>query len=114
VHSILAANRQAGAVVLWNSGDPDEAFINFWVLDYRGAWLNESQSARVFTVLAYRDVRDRGSWTPGGPQELCDLIPELAAPVSVYTQDSGLAAQLSELCPTAPVTVLTEPPPGLG
>jgi hypothetical protein len=111
VNVILAANRDAGTVVLWNSGNPDEAFINFWVLDYRGAALGESHMARVFTVLAYRDLRDHGSFTPGDPQRLCDLAPELTAPVSVYTQDAGLAAQVSKLCPTAGVKVHTEPPP---
>ncbi len=109
---ILAANRDTGTVLLWNSGDPDEAFINFWVLDYRGAWLNESQSARVFTVLAYRDLRDRGASTAGSAQQLCDLAPELAAPVTVYTQDASLAAQVAALCPAAQVTVRNAAPPG--
>ncbi len=71
---ILAANRVDGSVVLWNSGDPDEAFINFWVLDYRGAWVGESHTARVVTVLAYRDLRDHGSWTfhqPDGSRDDC-------------------------------------------
>lgn len=112
VKVILAANREDGSVVLWNSGDPDEAFINFWVLDYRGAALGDSHAARVFTVLAYRDLRDHDSWTPGDAQGLCDLVPTLRAPVSVYTQDSGLAAQVSTLCPTLEVTVLNEAPPG--
>jgi len=112
VKIILAANRDAGAVVLWTSGNPDEAFINFWVLDYRGAALGESHTARVFTVLAYRDLRDHGSFTPGDTQQLCDLVPELTAPVAVYTEDSALAAKLSALCPAANVTVRTETPPG--
>jgi hypothetical protein len=112
VNVILAANKESGTVVLWNSGDPDEAFINFWVLDYRGAWVGESHAARVVTVLAYRDLRDHGSWTPGGAQALCDLVPEVAAPVTVYTRDASLVTQVAALCPTATVTVRTDVPPG--
>lgn len=109
---ILAADKQDGSVVLWNSGDPDEAFINFWELDFRGSGLEGTHNARVFTVLAYRDLRDHGSFQPAQPQQLCDVAADLTPPVTVYTQDSGLAATITALCPTAGITVRNEPPPG--
>ena len=109
---ILEANKQDGTVLLWDSGDPDEAFINFWLLDYRGAAVGENQTLRVFTVVAYRDLRDHGSYAPGTAQELCNVRAEIDGAVTVYTANSELEAELAKDCPAADVVVRNEPPPG--
>jgi len=106
VRTILANTTDDRSVVLWNSDDPAEAFINFWVLDFNGSEIGASGVLRNFTVSSYRELRDRGSYTAQPVDELCAVIAELPTPVTVYTADADLESQLDGLCPGVDATVV--------
>ena len=106
VRTILANTTDDRSVVLWNSDDPAEAFINFWVLEFNVSEIGASAVLRNFTVSSYRELRDRGSYTAPPVDELCAVIAELPTPVTVFTADADLESQLDGLCRGVDATVV--------
>ena len=110
VDTILAHSNSS--TVLWDSGDPDEAFINFWLLEFNGGDSGHNGSLlRNFSVFGYRELRDTGTYTVGELQQLCDVAGALPPPVAVYTADPDLREAVAGLCPLANATVLVEASP---
>ncbi len=110
VRTVLAAQKQDRPVVLWNSGNADEPFINFWLLDYSGAAPSGDVDARIFSVTGYRDFRDTGSYTVPRLFVLCAVVAGIGGTALVYSQDTNLQSDLASECPAANVTVTPLPP----
>jgi len=106
VRTILANTADDRSVVLWDSGDPAEAFINFWLLDFNGSGVNGSNVLREFTVRGYRELRDRGSYAVPSLDTLCLVIGELPTPATVYTTDPQLESHLEAQCPGADAVIV--------
>lgn len=95
--------------LLWNSGEPDEAYINFWLLDFEGAAPGEDVDLRLFSISAYRQYRDTGSYTPpAGTDRLCVNLVHLRGPIVVHTTDPALEAAVTAACPLSFVTFRLE------
>ena len=91
--------------IYYRSGEPDEAFINFWLVDFGKGAISGDGALRDFAVAGYRELRDTGSYNPVSLDELCLLLPRLEPDATVYTADEGLRAQISETCSAPHTTV---------
>jgi hypothetical protein len=94
--------------LLWDTGDPDEAIINFWLLGFSGGDAGKPGTLREFTLRGYRELRDAGTFDPGDSATLCAVARELEPPVVVHTADTHLSTELAASCPNLKVTVLVD------
>ncbi|MGL4340109.1 MAG: hypothetical protein ACRCSP_06785, partial [Rhodoglobus sp.] len=104
---ILANSDPSDPGILWASGEPDEAFIDFWIALKLGGELGADSAGysdgdptlRGFAFAAYRQYRDTGSWMTPPVGQLCDVIQAIGGSVRVVTADPELEQSLNELCP---------------
>ena len=94
--------------ILWDSTDPDEAMINFWILEFTGGDRDTGGPLREFALRGYRELRDTGDYEPGDVAELCAVASELEPPVFIHTADPQLSSALTTACPSLNVTVLVD------
>ena len=86
--------------ILWDSGEPDEAYINYWLVA-----LGPNQTLSSSAIDGYRELRDTGSFTPPALDQLCLLLPVLGAGGTVYTSSAGSADRVREACNSPETTV---------
>jgi hypothetical protein len=101
---ILANSDLADPGILWNSGEPDEAFANFWIAlklggEYGPTSANGNLALRGFAFTSYQQYRDTGAWVTPPVGQLCDVVGAIGGPVRVITVDAGLAASIQKTCP---------------
>lgn len=99
--------------LLWDSRNPDEAMINYWVLDFRGSGVTGAPEARSVTAIAYRKFHDLGSTQPESTGRLCVLGEHLDGPLVAYTDDPTLETRVAEACGGLAITVVHGPVPDL-
>ena len=86
--------------ILWQSGDPLEGTINFWVWQL---WANSMTDDFPLRTAAY------GLYDHDSVGDLCDILDYMRAPaVTIETQSTTLAADLDATCPTEASTVTVE------
>ena len=108
VAKILRYSQEDRRDLLWDTTDPDEAIVNFWILEFSGGDREAAGALRDFTLRGYRELRDTGSYHTGGIAELCTVARELEPPVYIHTADAQLSAELAGSCPGLKVTVLVD------
>lgn len=85
--------------VLYRTTQQDEAFINFWLIDFGAGGVGEDPLLRRFAVDGYRELRDTGEYTPPSIEELCSVAGLLGEdPIVVTSEDRAkrdIAAQCS-------------------
>lgn len=99
VHRILDLHDRGRITVLWDSGVPDEAIINFWLLELGDGQSDDGQLARSFTYAGYREFRDTGSYTVPPIGTLCTVLAELPREPLIITADPSLEHALTAQCP---------------
>ncbi len=98
-------------IVQWGMDSPDEAFVNFWALEFKGTAPNTpGNHGRVYTVAAYRELRDTGTFVTPPAETLCRLIATLDDSATVHTRDLTLADALAATCPEIDVDVIVDAP----
>ena len=105
VEKILRYSRDDRRDLLWATDDPDEAIINFWILEFSGGDTDGDEVLRDFALRGYRELRDTGVAPTGEVSELCAVAARLEPPVYVHTADAELASTLGSACPEVKVTV---------
>ncbi len=85
--------------ILWQSGDPLEGTINFWVWQL---WANSITGDFELRTAAY------GLYDHDDIDDLCRIIGYMDATVVVETQDATLVDQLHDACPTLAPNVRVE------
>lgn len=96
---IIALSRPGRLGILWKSGDPDEAMIDFWVLVSNGGDLAGDPYLRDIAFTAYRAYRATGTWHNDQIADLCTIVTGLKEPVMVRTRDAALPDALASACP---------------
>lgn len=99
---ILANSDPADPGILWDSGEPDEAFTDFWIVLKLGGELGNGSGApalRGFAFTAYQQYRDTGTWTVPPVEQLCEVVAAIGGPVRVITEDAGLETSIQATCP---------------
>ncbi|MBG6056573.1 hypothetical protein IWX81_003013 [Salinibacterium sp. CAN_S4] len=104
VDLILANSDPANPGILWDSGEPDEAFADFWIALKLGGELGNGTGTgdpvlRAFAFTAYQQYRDTGAWAVPPVEQLCEVVAAIGGPVRVITADAGLEASLQQACP---------------
>ena len=104
VDLILANSDPADPGILWNSGEPDEAFADFWIALKLGGELGNGSGTgdptlHGFAFTAYQQYRDTGSWAVPPVEQLCEVVTAIGGPVRVTTGDAGLEASIQSTCP---------------
>ena len=108
VAKILRYSQEDRRDLLWDTTDPDEAMINFWILEFSEGDRTIDGASRDLALRGYRELRDSGSYRAGDVGELCEVASELEPPVSIHTADAGLSSELTATCPELQVTVLVD------
>ncbi len=108
VDTILANTGRDEPVLFWQSSSPDEAMIDFWLLEFNGGAIGGNDAVRGFSIEAYREFRDRGSYTPPPVGALCAVVTGLDRAVVVVTANAQLDEELDQACPSARVTIRRE------
>lgn len=112
VDTIIEYNGSPEIVMQWGTGSPDEAFINFWSLEFKGSGPKAgNDGVRYFTLSSFRQLRDTGTYSTPGVDSLCPVVETLGGAAVIHTRDSGLAAELHDTCPELDFTVLLDLPP---
>lgn len=101
VDRVLELAARPGTTLLWDSGDPDEAMIDFLlIVTGTGAVRAESQMQRQVAYDAWVSFRDTGLWPVPGAT-FCVAISELDD-VTLITTDDELVDILAERCALTP------------
>jgi len=95
--------------ILYRSGEPDEAFINFWLLEFGKGAMDGDGALRGFSFAGYRELRDTGSSQPVTLEELCSLLPLLEPDAVVLTGDHTVREQIATACDASDTTVRVLP-----
>lgn len=84
---IFALSDPDKPALLWESGDPAEGSINFWLLQMRADSTSENRELRVY-AYAHDDT----------VEELCAIVAAMGPPVTVHTADPLLQDKVDESC----------------
>jgi hypothetical protein len=76
--------------ILWQSDDPFEQTINFWLLEL---WANTLHGKTALRTAAY------GSYNGNDPRQLCRILGLMGNGATVYSSQAGLQAKIDVLCP---------------
>ncbi len=88
-HRIFELSNPEEPAVLWQTGDPDEGAINFWLMQMAADSTTLNHALRVF---AY------GSYDTSSIDDLCSIVSLMGAETTIYTQDVGLKAEINTKC----------------
>jgi hypothetical protein len=105
---ILALSDPRAPGILWQSTDPDEAMINFWVLVTRGGDFVGDPELRAIAFVAYREYRATGTFDDSDTAPLCRIVTLMKPTPDVHTANPALAGKLHETCPATTPRVLLE------
>lgn len=76
--------------ILWNSGDPDEGAIDFWLMQMAANSTTLNTQLRVF-AYGYYDINS--------VKDLCSIVKLMAPNTTVYTEKPDLKSELAAGCP---------------
>lgn len=111
VNTIIRYNGSPEIIMQWATGSPDEAVVNFWGLAFKGSGVGQgNDTARLYTVWAYRAQRDTGTFTTPPPSTLCAVVTSLGGSAIIDTRDTGLASDLRAKCPEVRFDIRIAPP----
>jgi len=82
--------------VLWESGDPNEGVINFWLLQIAANSLDRNFQLRVYAYDAFQMT---------GVESLCQILKVMPDGVEVLTANPALEGELTSNCPARVVSV---------
>jgi hypothetical protein len=99
VDQILTLSDPRDPGILWQSGDPDEAMIDFWVLVTRGGEFDGDPELRAIAFVAYREYRATGTFDDSNILPLCRIVTLMKPTPTVHTESASLEAQLRDTCP---------------
>ncbi len=105
---ILALTDPRAPGILWQSNDPDEAMIDFWVLVTRGGDLAGDPVLRAVAFVAYRSYRATGTYDNSDPRTLCAILSRMKPTPTVHTASPALEAELRDTCPTSSARVFVD------
>ena len=105
-NQVLTLSDPRAPGVLWQSGDPDEAMIDFWVLVTRGGDLAGDPELRSIAFVAYREYRATGTFDDSDVGPLCQIVTLMKPTPTVHTANPSLEAELRETCPAVTARVL--------
>ncbi|HEY8912563.1 hypothetical protein [Lacisediminihabitans sp.] len=105
---ILTLSDPRASGILWQSGDPDEAMIDFWVLVTRGGDFVGDPELRSVAFVAYREYRATGTFDDSDIVPLCRIVTLMKPTPTVHTASPSLEAELRETCPMATPRVLLD------
>lgn len=88
------------ASVLWQSSNPSEFAINFWLLQLRSDFTAESTALRA---MAY------GDYDTDVVTDLCEVAGALGEPLTVHTVNASLPDEVREACPEFAISVSVTP-----
>ena len=108
VNQILTLSDPRAPGVLWQSGDPDEAMIDFWVLVTRGGDLTGNPELRAIAFVAYRSYRATGTFDDSDVSPLCRIVKLMKPTPTVHTVNPSLEAEMRETCPAVTVRVVVD------
>ncbi|QNE45933.1 hypothetical protein F1C58_02730 [Glaciihabitans sp. INWT7] len=108
VSKILRLSDPRDPGILWQSGDPDEAMIDFWVLVTRGGDLLGDQELRAIAFVAYREYRATGTFDDSDIAPLCRIVTLMESTPTVHTSSAGLEAHLRDACPAVTPRVVVD------
>ncbi|MHC5795178.1 hypothetical protein ACVXZ4_03390 [Lacisediminihabitans sp. FW035] len=108
VEKILRLSDPRAAGILWQSGDPDEAMIDFWVLVTRGGDLVGDPELRAIAFVAYREYRATGTFDDSDIAPLCSILERMKPTPTVQTVNPELESQLRDSCPAVSARVLVD------
>jgi hypothetical protein len=109
IDAIIAYADSPEIIVQWGTGSPDEAFVNFWALEFKGTAPNiAGNHGRIYTVAFYRELRDSGTFVTPPAETLCRLVATLDDSATVHTRDRSLADTLEAACPEIDFTVTVD------
>jgi len=108
VEKILRLSDPRAPGVLWQSGDPDEAMIDFWVLVTRGGDLRGDPELRAISFVAYREYRATGTFDDSDIAPLCRIVTLMKPTPTVHTANPDLEARLRDACPAVVPRVVVD------
>ncbi len=88
---ILDAADLKHPAIFWQSGDPHQLFINFWLLEVAANSMTDSNALRVASYGGYHENKIG---------DLCSLMTTLRGDVTVYTANSSLQSEIDSACPS--------------
>ncbi|CAN5207071.1 hypothetical protein BH09ACT1_BH09ACT1_02320 [soil metagenome] len=91
-----AANLEKPAIY-WQSGNPHQLFINFWLLEIAANSMTDSNALRVASYGGYHEKRIG---------DLCSLMTTLGGHVRVHTASVTLRSEIASACPTLDARVI--------
>lgn len=97
--------------ILWRSGDPDEALINFWVVSTGRGHIGGDETLRAFSFVGYREYRATGAYDDSDPADLCAILPSLTDTIEIHTTDAGLADSVARVCGPSTVHIVVDAAP---
>lgn len=95
---IFALSDPAHPHLLWQSDDPLEGSINFWLLQLRADSTSERSELRVYAYAHGDTIND-----------LCDIAEAMGPPVLVQTANAALVAEAAEACADAVTVEVRDP-----
>lgn len=107
-NQILTLSDPRAPGVLWQSGDPDEAMIDFWVLVMRGGDFAGDPELRSIAFVAYREYRATGTFDDSDVGTLCQIVTLMKPTPTVHTANPSLEAEMRETCPAVTARVLLD------
>ncbi|CAN5511810.1 hypothetical protein BH10ACT4_BH10ACT4_04570 [soil metagenome] len=108
VGKILRLSHPRAPGILWQSGDPDEAMIDFWVLVTRGGDYFGDPQLRAIAFVAYREYRATGTFDDSDIAPLCSILERMKPTPTVQTVNPELESQLRDTCPAVSARVLVD------
>ncbi len=103
---ILTFSDPRAPAILWQSGNPDEAMIDFWVLVTRGGDYFGDAELRAIAFAAYREYRATGTFDDSEVGPLCRILTLMTPTPTVRTASPTLESELRASCPTIAARVL--------
>jgi hypothetical protein len=113
VETILEMSQRDELALLWRSKSPDEAMINYWVIDAFGGHLEGDETLRRFSFSDYSAFRQFNAHRPDSTNDLCDILRDPSATLTVYTDDKDLEASLPDWCAGGTATFVLGKTPGV-
>lgn len=107
-NKILTLSDPRAPGVLWQSGNRDEAMINFWVLVTRGGDFAGDPELRSIAFVAYREYRATGTFNDSDIGPLCRIVTLMRPTPTVHTANPSLEAEIRRNCPAATARVLVD------
>jgi hypothetical protein len=100
VRKILTLTGPGRLGLLWQSGDPDEGIIDYWLIISNGADLAGEGVARASAFEMYHQYMVSGHYDDSKIANLCDIVSDLSDPITVYSANDDLESELAAVCPS--------------